>query len=296
MAAKRAAPLATLFSGLAARRAPGVLYHYTSQQGLIGIFQSGSFWATNIRYLNDAKEFELALELLDDVLHSKLQTASNKYDQALYTVLQESLNQASGSDVYVTSFSEDGDQLGQWRAYCPAGSGYAVGLLPAVLRRAHGSYDRLLLLRCLYDEDEHRTLLHRLIGLAETYIHDAKVAQSTNPDRVYREAFKLFDAWLPTVAAVIKHSSFSEEREWRLLAPTAFFDHEPPSVRSGRSMLIPYQQFALSDSETAMQVSSIVIGPTPHSSLAEQGVRALCVFHGTRNASIEVSDIPYRTW
>ncbi|MFN2397802.1 MAG: DUF2971 domain-containing protein [Gemmatimonadaceae bacterium] len=167
---------------------------------------------------------------------------------------------------------------------------------PAVLRRAQGASGRLLLLRCLYQNEEQKTLLGRLVGLAETYIDEQKVAQSSNRDRVYRESFKLFAAWLPTVAAVIKHSSFSEEREWRLVAATAFFHESGPAVRSGPSMLIPYRRFVLAEGEAPIQLHSVVIGPTPHSNLAVQGVAALCSSQGVRNAKIEASEIPYRTW
>ncbi|MFN2397803.1 MAG: hypothetical protein ABR543_04055 [Gemmatimonadaceae bacterium] len=95
---------------------------------MIGILQSRSLWATNIRFLNDATEFQLALDLLDELLEQKVEAASSRYDRALYSVLKESLSEAGDSEVYVASFSEDGDQLGQWRAYSPAASGYAVGI------------------------------------------------------------------------------------------------------------------------------------------------------------------------
>jgi hypothetical protein len=289
-------PLATLFAGLAARRAPGVLYHYTSPGALLGILHSRSFWATNIRFLNDAKEFELALELLEELLDQKIEAASSRYDRGLYAVLQEGLSQAHSSEVFVASFSEDGDQLGQWRAYCPVGTGYAIGVAPAELCRARGDRGRLHLLRCLYEEQEQLTLLERLIGLAETYADNAKLPTSSNQDRVYREAFKLFAAWLPAAAAVIKHPSFSEEREWRLVAPSSFFDDPRPEVRPARSMLIPYFRFVLADANAPIQLARLVVGPTPHSTLAIHGAEALCAAYDIRNPRIELSEIPYRTW
>jgi hypothetical protein len=38
---------------------PEVLYHYTNQEGLLGVVTSASLWATHISYMNDAMEFEL---------------------------------------------------------------------------------------------------------------------------------------------------------------------------------------------------------------------------------------------
>ena len=40
------------------------IYHYTTQEGLIGIIEKRSIWATQIQYLNDTQEFKLRFVLL----------------------------------------------------------------------------------------------------------------------------------------------------------------------------------------------------------------------------------------
>jgi adenosylmethionine-8-amino-7-oxononanoate aminotransferase len=45
-----------------------VLYHYTSQAGLLGIINSKVLWASNIFYLNDTTEFAYFVDLADDSL------------------------------------------------------------------------------------------------------------------------------------------------------------------------------------------------------------------------------------
>ena len=49
---------------------PEILYHYTSQAGLIGMLHTKTIWASKIHYLNDSKEFALALKLARDELDS----------------------------------------------------------------------------------------------------------------------------------------------------------------------------------------------------------------------------------
>jgi hypothetical protein len=49
---------------------PETLYHYTTQDGLLGIIQSRSLWATNVSYMNDSTEFDLFLGLLKDRLYA----------------------------------------------------------------------------------------------------------------------------------------------------------------------------------------------------------------------------------
>jgi hypothetical protein len=44
------------------RSPPETLYHYTTQDGVLGIVRSGELWATNVQYMNDRREFFLALE------------------------------------------------------------------------------------------------------------------------------------------------------------------------------------------------------------------------------------------
>ena len=42
---------------------PEKLYHYTSQEGVIGILSEKVLWASMIHYMNDSKEYALALDL-----------------------------------------------------------------------------------------------------------------------------------------------------------------------------------------------------------------------------------------
>jgi len=43
---------------------PKILYHYTSQDGLIGILKDRNLWASKIHYMNDSKEFSQTLHIL----------------------------------------------------------------------------------------------------------------------------------------------------------------------------------------------------------------------------------------
>ena len=50
--------------------APKILYHYTTSQGLIGIFNSGALWAgaANAGFLNDAQELQFGRRELCEAL------------------------------------------------------------------------------------------------------------------------------------------------------------------------------------------------------------------------------------
>jgi hypothetical protein len=44
------------------------LFHYTTAAGLLGILNDLAFWATDLRFLNDAQEAVYARETLVDAL------------------------------------------------------------------------------------------------------------------------------------------------------------------------------------------------------------------------------------
>ena len=42
------------------KKFPRILYHYTSQPSFLAILQSEVLWASNLLYLNDSLEFDMA--------------------------------------------------------------------------------------------------------------------------------------------------------------------------------------------------------------------------------------------
>jgi hypothetical protein len=49
--------VASLDGALRITHIPRILYHYTSQQGFLGIVEHRAIWASSIFHLNDAAEF-----------------------------------------------------------------------------------------------------------------------------------------------------------------------------------------------------------------------------------------------
>ena len=57
------------------RQPPKILYHYTDQEGLLGIIGKKEIWASHTQYLNDQREFRHAIELVQDELSQMVQRA-----------------------------------------------------------------------------------------------------------------------------------------------------------------------------------------------------------------------------
>ena len=138
----------------------GLLYHYTDQKGLLGIIRDKCIWATHLRYLNDTSEGKIVFPVVLDELNSRVNSdammlsfgmqplkRSGKIECEDEEILSQGvamLSWVTSQDVFVTSFSEKGNLLSQWRAYSGGSGGYSIGFSPGYLRAvgAHFLLDR----------------------------------------------------------------------------------------------------------------------------------------------------------
>jgi len=68
---------------------PNLLYHYTTQTGLLGIIKSKEIWATHTQYLNDQRKFRHAISIIEEEL-------SNMRNEPAYYDKQDFLDQMEG--------------------------------------------------------------------------------------------------------------------------------------------------------------------------------------------------------
>lgn len=295
--AKRPADSIEWFVGrISPRKRPLTVYHYTSQRGLQGIVDTRAIWATDIWFLNDSKEFALALDLAREVLEERRKASTTRRDLGLYTVMTESLTQVGESHVFVASFSREGDQLSQWRGYCPKASGFAIGFRPAALVDGVGANQEFILAPCLYDAEKQRALL---VEIVDEVLQASRALQTLEPDnsrRVLAEAHKLFSKLLSLAAPVLKHTSFAEESEWRLFSRPTLTSAAGLKFRSGTSMLVPYREIELAVAPKPVPIARIVVGPTPMPALAKQAVELFLARNGLAAIDVDASEIPFRDW
>jgi hypothetical protein len=286
----------TLIRRLGRAHRPTTLYHYTSGAGLLGILESQAIWASNIRYLNDAREYELAVDLARRIIEGRERAATSKFDAALLAVLKDSLGGTPDPEVYVVSFTENGDQLSQWRGYTPADAGYSVGFAARQLATRDPSSAGAFLVRCVYDPDEHRKLISQVISHSLEHAMALHDSQRDNRDRVFREAYKIFARFMPLVVPALKDSNFKEEEEWRLVALASSFSAGAPEFRAAGSLIVPYHLVSLTSPAAILPISEIIVGPNPNPSLAKLSIEHLLVKYGLGSATVVTSGIPYRTW
>lgn len=273
---------------------PGLIYHYTSQGGLLGIVKNRCMWATNVHYQNDAKEFQHALDVSRGVIENLRNGDPPAEEERLLRLMKHTLESIRTINIFVCSFSEHKDMLSQWRGYCPRGNGFSIGLDYAQLKpvvEAQG----FRFVPCVYGMQEQYGLVTELIdSVIAAYRND--LGNSVNIKQALRNRSSEFMMRLTVLAPIIKHYTFSEEREWRAVSVPTSSDHPQVAYREGVSMLTPYFILRLAAGGAGPPIREVVVGPTPHMELS---ISSAASFLGANNLSgfgVSRSDIPFRGW
>ena len=262
-----------------------LLYHYTDWTALRGILTEGKFWASDWRMLNDTTEFKLGREILREVIENELDLCrstsakAKRIEQIRDAVVSIESGIADGAQsLFVTSFTEAGDDLGQWRSYASDGRGVSIGFTRATLREAGGAFRQVE-----YDEVRHRRKLRTALQtqLGKPTTNDVLLTAKANA--------------LIRVCLSYKHSGFASEREHRLISTVS----SSLKFRSVADAVIPYREFPMKriDPENEASppaIAEILIGPRSHAA-AEGTLRTLLrVVYGEETPPVTRSTIPYR--
>ncbi len=270
---------------------PPTLYHYTSQDGLIGIVGNKEIWASNAAYLNDTAEFMYFKTVLKQQADGLKPTLSAE-DALGVDVFIDVLEPFGPFGTHVCSFSENGDLLSQWRGYCAGGAGYSIGFSGEYLEavaRARGSE----LSPCIYDLDEQNAVARKLLmdAIPVYREHRGKTDMTVRHHMVNHVYHTVFPV-LPRM----KHPSYAEEREWRLIFTASWYRKGGRWLffRPGKSMLVPYFKIKLFELEKRPIITRVIVGPTSYPELSIQSVRSLLYHIWFDNVDVITSVIPYR--
>jgi len=286
----------------AAWKPRGLLFHYTTLDGFLGILESDVLRATHIRYMNDSREFVDALDHTGSLANA-LAHEFERYglSDSLRTKLGEFLGSISSiisgrSGAYVASFTDDaaqesasgelpGDRLSQWRAYGGGSKGISLGFdFDALHGNMPGESWSLggctaYLLDCLYKSEEKQKAL---LSVADVVIPDLRRAFETIESPPVRESeiqstlkafrWQMILGWIIN-ASTFKDPAFSEEKEWRIVmfGPGSKVPEDEDgesgfrlSFRNGPLGITPYRELPLRLSAPTSPLRRVVIGPTPH--------------------------------
>lgn len=290
---------------------PHLLYHYTTQEGLLGIIQKKEIWATHAGYLNDSSEGSLVSELVC----AGYRQWSGDLPQGLFNTGFRIVSSAMVQNTFVASFSEDGDLLSQWRAYSKNGVGFSLGFTPdylqtvgkRFLRLQDGRLDSRLtpLQKCVYLTVEYKAQLEARVKKSTTAFNECVKASANTgvPEFLAtrisaRDLFSVSEILGPgQPLAMVKDFGFHEECEWRFafVAPDGTIP-KGLDFRPGSSVLLPYLKVDLKPGEIPFRIERILVGPCPHSDNSVESIRMLLAKEGIQGVEVVPSKIPYRNW
>eukprot|EP01093_Parvamoeba_rugata_P011324 TRINITY_DN310_c0_g1_i3.p1 TRINITY_DN310_c0_g1~~TRINITY_DN310_c0_g1_i3.p1 ORF type:complete len:363 (-),score=-2.43 TRINITY_DN310_c0_g1_i3:1353-2441(-) len=277
---------------------PEILYHYTSHFGLESIVQSGKVWFSDIAFLNDASEMQLAIDLISEYT-GDIDSDISELGREL--IRRSSVNYTPDSPAngfFVACFCADGDLLSQWRAYGGGGGGYALGFNSREMANAGNIRVR----KIVYDPELQKSFVQEIVN--DTLCLLDRVAGGRSIKDLDRDEHTLptFCAFLAThlteLLCSFKHCSFREEGEWRLIYDfQRDQDINELKFRLGNGFPVPYLEMPLSLQKEKMPNSplvQIIHGPTLHPKLTQKSLALMLQRDGMEHVEVTGSESPLR--
>lgn len=287
---------------VAKRPLPAFLFHYTNPAGLYGIVTSRSIRASCVHHLNDESEITHAVDIASEIVKEEMQTPPSGIlsddDAVLLQLLYKMLMHREALEnkiSFVAAFSEEGDLLSQWRAYGGKG-GYSIEFDARDLAQ-FGRKAGFELAPCFYDREEQKTLLRFAVRdcveafrvESANHEHDERSLEQ-HLHSVAASYFRL----MARLAPRLKHPSFSEEREWRLVG-THSPDRNDLDFRAAESLLVPFVSVPVAE-DGAWTYRGFVVGPTPSPKASFLSANMLFENHNVVNMNGRQSNTPFRSW
>ena len=304
----------------------GVLYHYTTADGLKGIVENNEIWATSAYYMNDAAEILYGYR----VLYLTLETWLKERNPALDSVSRglanafirhfghDALERNIVTPVYLTCFCEEPNLLSQWRAYGSSG-GYNIGLQVPMEGIVYGIKPEPVVytancVKVEYDAEKQRDRVLALLDFLFPILDEQVV---TDAIRSIEPSLPLglsglqdsIQEILVEEAMGFKNPAFAVEKEWRFIVRSRRHmkqgndngDHMnlPIHFRTARGQLVPFIKLKPYEAPTPivgngkrLPIASVMCGPVGDRISAGLAVRWLLDGRGFRDVRVEHSEIP----
>jgi hypothetical protein len=297
----------------------GLLFHYTTADGLKGIVEKNELWASSAYFLNDSAEVKYGCGVLSKVLEDWIGSSDGGEDSLslglardLKNGFEDHLNNNIVSPVYLACFCEDGNLLSQWRAYGSTG-GYALGFnfLPYAggFSPEPNTYTAKLL-KVEYDRSEQIKRCKAILDAVLPIVGEPDVSRAI-PELAsygvvnYQVIRGVVGEMLMEEALAFKDAAFSVEKEWRLVVirrqllkqGTDDGGKTPPPLhfRPAGRYLVPYIRLIPRMGNDKIPLRSIRSGPTLDRLAAILSVHPFLDNNGFRGVRLEHSAISLRS-
>jgi hypothetical protein len=253
--------------------------------------------------LNDPSEVRHGFSLAVSSLSAKAETGPP--ESKLFASQMDAFGTQGGiqasAHYFVCSFSPDGDDLGQWRAYADNDRGYALGFDASALEDAYTKANGRPVqsnstIHVTYDDKQLAALHQQIVDLAFPLI---SLPRGRNLESsVLNEYMSTLSVLvcLHTLRASLffKHEAYRSEREYHFMQLHRA-DVAAPDVklRARRHSFIRFREFDWK-SVAPHALTHIIVGPAADFRRAERFAQECCRMFNTGSVKIIPSKIPYR--
>ena len=275
----------------------GVLYHYTTVEGLLGIITSNVIFATSYPFLNDSSEIVYGRRICKKILNEKLDKI---YDDRAKILYEECLRLIDMNHfrIYITCFCEKGNLLSQWRGYAKNGLGFSLGLSAKALlsENRRKPYNLIKVKKVEYNVCKQRRIITRLLRKAEEYIK----TEDIQSEKEIKEIAKIVHKKIEECIVFFKDPAFEEEREWRAI----YYEKEEGIIktkyRAKADRIVDYKEFVLSPKEDdpskeKLPICEIICGPSIDNPATKEVIKKLLKDNNfEKKVEIKNSTIPFK--
>jgi hypothetical protein len=279
------------------------LWHYTTGASLISIFESMSLFSTQLSCLNDSTELRYASKHFQQALQAKRAAITSSgleadlLDGALeYFKEDPDFPFQAGVAQLVTCFSEDRDDLSQWRGYGTGENGYAIGFKASDLWGIRNA----VLARINYDSGLHATLAVRVVdAMMGFFLEGVQKYAPTDLMAFGKEFLGLWDEAIVIVAPLIKDPGFKKEQECRIVK--GFFLDELSQLKFLQKATMMSRHLPLQPptgniyNPYRLPIAEVIVGPCRHPHVSRITVDTLLRQKGYPTGLVSISKIPFQS-
>jgi hypothetical protein len=278
---------------------PDVVYHLTDSDALLSIVGSRCLRASLVTTLNDSLEVRYGIDLAVRLLQEQLKSQASFYD---FTLLQYLRDPSSAPKEFqfefapfVVSFCGRPEKSGQWLHYGRSGHGVAIGFSSSIAKAVR--YD---LFQVDYTPKSQEERILRLFRTGASVI-EAHGQRSDKKEQAVVVAMTahLISLYTRILAVGLKHPSFSDEDEWRMVAHGISyngkslengFESREVMFRTSCERIVPYEELNFGSSESG-SIKEVILGYS--SALSVEAIRLLTLKYGD-DVLVSRSEVPVR--
>ncbi len=270
----------------------GFIHQYTSLRAFDDALRTGfrEIWASSATFMNDSREFEEGRDIFADAVKAVHASTKSKWKKTFLAKVERSLEDLDGHEVFCACFTSEGDHLGQWRGYGDRGNGCCMSFDFAKLESSINGIGSWV----VYDEKKQSQIANEILqAFMEEVERLWKPFTIPLQAKAAEFASRTFLDLLPALCLLFKHSSFAEEREYRVIYSDPVRKRACPSdVRLAASTFVPFVKLDF-DHQASAPLARVRLGPGMGVKKHLVSVEKLLRCRGFDSADVRLSEIPY---